>query len=166
MTRAPRLLVALIAALVTLQALGACGSSELSTDDEALGGSAISSGVAGSLAFITTGLLTGGDTAGRALESRREIALAIARGSGPFVTDLAAWLELPPALLPELGQALRAGRPVLEPALAQPIAVDAFERLIGIALCKHPPIRYHAWKRFNCEALSPLSRLPAPPDPG
>lgn len=162
MTRWSLLIVVVLAA----QALGACGSSDLSTDDEALGGTAISSGVAASLGFITTGFLTGGDTAGRALESRREIALAIARGNGPFVTDLAAWLELPPALLPELGQALREARPVLDPAMAQPIAVDAFERLVGIALCRHPPIRYHAWKRFNCEALAPLSRLPAPPDPG
>jgi hypothetical protein len=151
-----------IAALAA--ALVACGSLDVSSDnDSPLGRTAvISSAVGLALSFGTTGLITGGNAAGHALESRREVSTAIARGSGPFVTDLAAWLELPDALVPVLGGALRDARPILEPALDEPITVESFSILLGIAVCKEPKLRYHAWKRFNCERLVPLARLPSP----
>jgi hypothetical protein len=158
--------LALGAALACTVAHARCSSADLMSSDgdgDVSGAAALSSGLGLTLGFFVSGLFTEGDAAGRALESRRELSLAIARGSGPFVTDLAAWLELPPALLPELGQALRDARTALEPALAKPISLQSFETLIGVALCKSPPIRYHAWKRFNCERLVPLSRLSQPP---
>lgn len=117
------------------------------------------------LSIGTTAFFTEGEVAtGQSLGERREIALAIARGSGPFVTDLAQWLELPPALLPDLGVALRDARPVLHQALSSPLTVKAFESLLGVALCRHPRIRYHAWRRFPCEQLAPLHALLVPPE--
>jgi|GEM_PF-2979113 len=152
--------------LVALATLG-CGGVDLSSDgnDPIIEANTFAFSFAGlGLSIGTTAFFTEGDEAtGRPLGERREISLAIARGSGPFVTDLAAWLELPPKLLPDLGEALRDARPVLEEALSSELSVKAFESLLGVALCRHPRIRYHAWRRFDCEREAPLHTLSVPP---
>lgn len=151
--------------LLTLCLFLACAELQPSSDvDDPLGESSLMS-IASSLALGAgfAGLFTEPVPTGQALMNRREIALAIARGQGPFVTDLAAWLGLPEALLPALGRALREARPVLEPALSEEISVEGFQTLVGVALCRDRELRYHAWRRFQCERLVPretLSRSP------
>ncbi len=110
----------------------------------------------------TTGMAIDSARTGHALEQRREIKVAIARGQGPFVTDLAAWLALPDAMVPALGKALRDARPVLEPALSTDLTEHAFELLLGVALCSDPTLRYHAWRRFDCMRLAPLAAPTSP----
>jgi len=160
-----------IAAVVACATLTSCSSVDLS--DVSGGGNDPSNETAGllmttfgglGLGIGTTALFTVDDATGRPLEDRREISLAIARGAGPFVTDLAQWLELPPSLLPVLGLALREARPVLGPALEADISVASFQTLLGVALCRDPKLRFHAWRRFDCEALAPLHALPVPPE--
>lgn len=153
-------------ALVAIQ-LAACAELRPSSDvDDPLGESSILS-VASSVALGAgfAGLFTRRPGTGEAVLYRREIALSIARGQGPFVSDLAAWLSLPEPLLPELGRVLREARPVLEPALSEEISVEGFQTLIGVALCKDPVLRYHAWRRFQCERLVPWHMLEADPPP-
>jgi len=52
-------------------------------------------------------------------EHQQEVRVAIARGDGPFVSDLGQRLGLPSPLLPHLGDVLQAARPALEPPLAR-----------------------------------------------
>lgn len=154
----------LVAAVTTASLLGACAELEPTTDmDEPLGEASILS-IASSLALGAgfAGLFTRRPGNGEAVLYRREIALSIARGQGPFVTDLAAWLALPESLVPELGRVLREARPVLEPALSEEISVESFQTLLGVALCRDPVLRYHAWRRFHCERLAPWGSLRAP----
>ena len=54
-------------------------------------------------------------------DERPEIRLALARGDGVFVTDLASALHLPPRDVPCLGRTLQAARPVLTRSMAQPL---------------------------------------------
>lgn len=62
----------------------------------------------------------------------RGIRLALVRGEGPFVLDVADNLGLPPTLLPLLGQTLRGARKTLEPHLVpapgETIATEDGER--------------------------------------
>lgn len=154
---------ALVALMIT--APSACGTLDVTSDaDSPLGRTVlISAGIGLALSFGTLELITGDRSpVGHALEHRREVAIAIARGKGPFVTDLAAWLQLPASLVPKLGEVLRRARDVLGEALAEPIAVETFEILLGVALCGDPTLRYHAWKRFECERLVPMRTLALP----
>ena len=155
-------------AIVTVAVSGGCSSVDMSSsnanDPAEQAQFFITSFGAIGLGIGTTAFFTVDPATGHPLSDRREISLAIARGSGPFVTDLAHWLELPPRLMATLGETLRAARPVLEPALDAPITVRSFESLLGVALCRQPQLRYHAWKRFPCERLAPLHSLPVAPD--
>ena len=110
----------------------------------------------------TTGMLIDDKSTGRALRNRREIAVAIARGQGPFVTDLAQWLQLPDAMLPALGKALRDARPVFDEALSSELTERAFALLVGVTLCSDPTLRYHAWRRFDCDRMAPLAAPETP----
>lgn len=51
-------------------------------------------------------------------EHQQEVRIALARGDGPFVADLAQSLALPGSLVPHLGAVIRAARPALEPPVA------------------------------------------------
>jgi len=51
---------------------------------------------------------------------RQEVRVAVVRGDGPFVRDLAEGLALPEPLIAPLGEALRAHRAALEAPLAEP----------------------------------------------
>ncbi|MCC6622875.1 MAG: hypothetical protein IT385_16570 [Deltaproteobacteria bacterium] len=48
---------------------------------------------------------------------QQEVRIALARGDGPFVADLAQTLALPAPLVPHLGAVVRAARPALEPSV-------------------------------------------------
>lgn len=160
MRTAARVAIALVASQ-----LAACAELQPSSDvDDPLGESSILS-VASSVALGAgfAGLFTRRPGTGEAVLYRREIALSIARGQGPFVTDLAAWLALPEPLVTELGRVLREARPVLEPALSEEISVEGFQTLIGVALCRDPVLRYHAWRRFHCERLVPWETVQVAP---
>lgn len=52
-------------------------------------------------------------------QHRQAIRVAVVRGDGPFVRDLAQALELPAALIPALGEVLQDARPGLEPILIE-----------------------------------------------
>jgi len=60
----------------------------------------------------------GGDDFSYLQKHQQEVRIALARGDGPFVSDLAERLTLPAALVPHLGEVLRAARPALEPPVA------------------------------------------------
>lgn len=50
---------------------------------------------------------------------QQEVRVALAKGDGAFVTDIAQSLKLPHALVSHLGEVLHAARPELEPSLAE-----------------------------------------------
>ncbi|MCC6622461.1 MAG: hypothetical protein IT385_14450 [Deltaproteobacteria bacterium] len=72
-------------------------------------------------------------------QHRQDIRVALARGDGPFVRDVAAGLRLPPELVPALGEALRAHRASIEPALAgEEVAPAGFARALDRAVRADP----------------------------
>lgn len=74
----------------------------------------------------------------------REVQLALARGEGAFVDDVAAALHVPAALTPRVGAALRGARSALEEALGRASGAGAdgrapaFFGAVGRALAADP----------------------------
>jgi len=155
-----------VKALVVALIVGVSGCAELDVSDTSKDNdaraAAFSTGSAAALGIGLVALLTERGGTGEPVSGRRDIALAIARGQGPFVSDLAGWLELPESMLPALGECLREARPVLEAALSDSLSQKSFETLIGVALCRDERLRYHAWKRYDCARIAPLSTLTEP----
>ncbi|MFO0750716.1 MAG: hypothetical protein U1F43_34360 [Myxococcota bacterium] len=73
---------------------------------------------------------------------QQEVRVALARGDGPFVGDVAQRLGLPAPLIPHLGRVLRRARPDLEPELAgghiDKARARAFARALVAALASDP----------------------------
>lgn len=116
--------------------------------------------VTGSSAGVTAGAVSAASRdpdPGPMIADRRALATDLARGDGPWVNDLAAWLALPQGLVPQLGKTLREARPVLAEALAEPLSESAFRTLLGVTLCRDEALRFHAWRRFDCAKLAPKS---------
>lgn len=87
------------------------------------------------------------------LANRRQIRIAIARGHGLWVDDLAAELGLPEGLVRYLGEALKRNQKTLSAVLVrEPLRVDDWERTLGDVLCCDPWLHPFARARFECRA--------------
>jgi hypothetical protein len=62
--------------------------------------------------------LSGNDMLGYMQEHQQDVRRALASGDGPFPSDLTSGLGLPEIEVPRVARILRAGRPTLEPHLA------------------------------------------------
>lgn len=94
------------------------------------------------------------------LADRRNIEIAIARGHGSWIDDLADELALPEGLVPHLGAALRRHHGPLSQALREPLHTSRWERLLGAALCCDPWVRPFASRRFGCHPGEALECAP------
>lgn len=94
------------------------------------------------------------------LADRRNIEIAIARGHGGWIDDLADELALPEGLVPHLGAALRRQHGTLSTALREPLHTARWERLLGAALCCDAWVRPFASRRFGCHPEEALECSP------
>lgn len=100
------------------------------------------------------------------LSDRREIEVALARGNGTWVDDVATRLALPAGLVPRLGAALQRQRPYLLGVLAPgPLTTRDWISAVGAAACCDPWLRAFAEPRIGCTPPVLMSDADAAPRP-
>jgi hypothetical protein len=130
---------------------GSTGGVVTSGNDEETAALVLTTSAAGTLA--TTGValtVTDSDRQETYLENRREIAIALARGRGSYVDDLADELGLPEGMVAHLGAVLKARRDRLAPRLEDKVLRDDWERWLADELCCDPWIRPFASSSHGC----------------
>jgi hypothetical protein len=142
---------------MVLLALG-CGSgggsvTSTSDDDEVAIGVLVGTGLG--LLSTTGGAITTEQTAqgppSTHLAERRAIEIALARGQGDWIGDLADELGLPDGMVGHLGGVLKAHREPLSRLLEdEELEVDDWERRLGQILCCDEWLYPFAYRRFRC----------------
>lgn len=155
-------------ALVLSLAVPACATNDgtFASDDD-LVASIITTTVGGGVS--TTGAVLGLDLSESSddlwVANRRETEIALARGTGPWIDDVAARIALPAGLVPRLGAALHRQRDYLLGVLARDLlTTHDWMAAVGAVVCCDPWLRAFAEPRLGC--TPPVSEPSAQGDDG
>lgn len=154
-----------------LMAVG-CGSSSngsitsTSSDEDVAIGVLVSTGL-GLLSTTGGAIITDETDQGppsARIQDRRAIEIALARGHGAWIADLADEIRLPEGLVGHLGAALKANRAPLSALLADPeLEVGTWRRRLADALCCDRWLYPFAHRRFRCRAPDEAGTRGCPP---